>query len=75
MFRNRWEILPFCPAYAAMLDKGGRVSELPDTKEHQNRNISQTFFSYFTPGQVQRMREILEAGKYIPQEILNITDF
>ena len=75
MFRNRWEIFPFCPAYAAMLDKGGRVSELPDTKEHQNRNISQTFFSYFTPGQVQRMREILEAGKYIPQEILNITDF
>ena len=48
---------------------------LPETKEKQNRNISQAFFSYFEEEQVQRMQGILEAGKYIPQEILNITDF
>ena len=36
-------ILPFGPAYRAMLEKGEKVS-LPATKEQQNRNISDIFF-------------------------------
>ena len=44
-------------------------------KEGQNRNIKDIFFSYFSTEQVKRMKEILEKGYYIPQEILNISDF
>ncbi|MDY5846195.1 MAG: DUF2220 family protein [Bariatricus sp.] len=74
-FHGKWEIIPFVRAYEAMLNKAGDLEMLPATKEKQNRNISQAFFSYFEEEQVQRMQGILEAGKYIPQEILNITDF
>ena len=41
----------------------------------KNRNIKNIFFSYFSTEQVKRMKEILEKGYYIPQEILNISDF
>lgn len=75
LFRNQWEIQPFCAAYEAMLQKAEKVISLPATKEQQNRNIQELFFSWFPEGQVKRMRKILEQGKYIPQEILNITDF
>lgn len=73
--REQRKILPFTPAYTAMLRKAERVKELPDTKEQQNRNIQQEFFSCFRKEQRERMLEILKSGKYIPQEILNITDF
>lgn len=75
MCRNQREIIPFGPAYTAMLQKAEHAKKLPDTKEQQNRNIQQEFFSHFDSGQTDRMRTILEDGKYIPQEILNITDF
>lgn len=74
-FRERFSIGVFVPAYGAMLQKAGRAAGLPDTSEGQNRHISGRFFSYFTEEQIRRMRDILEAGKYIPQEIVNITDF
>ena len=74
-FRERWEILPFVPAYVKMIEKAGGAAALPDTKERQNRNITGYFFSYFTEGQVTKMNEVLGQGKYIPQEILNISDF
>ena len=75
MFEKRWKIEPFCPAYEAMLRKARETKQLPDTKEQQNRNIDTLFFSYFTETQVQEMKQILESDAYIPQEILNITDF
>lgn len=75
MFEKRWKIDPFCPVYAAMLRKARETKQLPDTKEQQNRNIGTLFFSYFTKTQVQEMKQILESDAYIPQEILNITDF
>ena len=75
MFEKRWKIEPFCPAYEAMLRKARETKQLPDTKELQNRNIDTLFFSYFTETQVQEMKQILESDAYIPQEILNITDF
>lgn len=75
LYQAYQEILPFAPAYEAMLEKAGKVRELPDTKEQQNRNISGVFFQYFGRETAEEMQRILESGKYIPQEILNITDF
>lgn len=75
MCREKREILPFRPAYEVMLQKAGRVKTLPDTKEQQNRNIRQEFFRCFEKEQKDEMLRILEGEKYIPQEILNITDF
>ena len=69
------EILPFVPAYQAMLNKAGKTENLPVTKEQQNRNIRQSFFSHFEKDAAERMTKILEAQRYIPQEILNIQDF
>lgn len=74
-FQMDWKIQPFVPAYQAMLSKAEHVEKLPDTKEKQNRNISGHFFSYFSNGQMNQIKEILTKGSYIPQEILNISDF
>lgn len=74
-FQSRWEILPFVQAYERMLEKTGQMAGLPETKEKQNRNISENFFSYFSKEKEKQMKEILEKEKYIPQEILNIADF
>lgn len=69
------KILPFVSGYAAMLEKYRRLDiELPKMKEKQNRNISGTFYSYFTGEQQKQMKKILEQGLYIPQEIINISD-
>ncbi len=69
------EITPFVYAYEAMLEKAKGRQALPDTKEQQNQNIRDWFFSYFQEECINEMKQILENGKYIPQEILNITDF
>lgn len=75
------EIQPFCAAYIAMLKKAADSEQensmdfLPETSERQNQNISQVFFGYFPESWTERMKEILEAGRYIPQEILNLQDF
>ena len=73
-FADSGMIQPFIPAYLAMLDKGDRVPALPPSKEHQNRNHNGSFFSWFDAHTVSRMKNILENGRYIPQEILNIED-
>lgn len=75
MFMTRWEIEPFVLAYQAMLRKVLKTSKLPDTKEKQNRKITECFFSYFSNEEVNQMQEILQNGSYVPQEILNISDF
>lgn len=75
LFQSGWEIVPFVPAYQRMLSKAPEPERLPDTSEGQNRNISDVFFSYFQKEQTGYMKEILHRGKYIPQEILNISDF
>lgn len=74
LFEARWEIEPFVPAYQAMLYKAGLLRKLPATSEKQNRNITGEFFRYFSLNQIEQMKEILERGQYIPQEILNISD-
>jgi hypothetical protein len=75
IFQGRWKIEPFLPAYRAMLAKAEHTENLPTMKELQNRKISDSFFSYFEPGENRRMKEILKSGRYLPQEILNIRDF
>ena len=74
-FGDKWNIVPFEAGYRKMLSKAKGVDSIPETKEGQNRNIKDIFFSYFSTEQVKRMKEILEKGYYIPQEILNISDF
>ena len=74
-FGEKWNIVPFEAGYRKMLSKAKGVDSIPETKEGQNRNIKDIFFSYFSTEQVKRMKEILEKGYYIPQEILNISDF
>ena len=74
LFQEYWEIVPFCSAYHTMLLKAELMQGLPDTKEKQNRNIQDLFFSYFQLEEQEQMKKILHQEQYIPQEILNITD-
>ena len=74
LFQVRWRIQPFIEGYEAMLKKAESVSQLPNTKQQQNKNIQEFFFLHFSIEKVKRMKQILESGTYIPQEILNIVD-
>ena len=74
LFQARWRIQPFIEGYEAMLEKAEGISQLPNTKEQQNKNIQEFFFLHFSIEKVKRMKQILENGTYIPQEILNIVD-
>jgi len=58
-----------------MLNKADRLENLPETKEHQNRNITSIFFSYFSNTTVEKMQAVLQNERYVPQEILNRADF
>ncbi|MCI8300815.1 MAG: hypothetical protein HFI69_10785 [Lachnospiraceae bacterium] len=66
--------VPLTAAYEKMLEKAERGTGLPETKEQQNRNLTGSFFSYFSRQTVERMQEILERNQYIPQEILSSQD-
>lgn len=70
-------LMPFVEAYEKMLQKSEicGMDFLPETSEKQNRNISGTFFRFFPDEITEKIQKILTAGKYIPQEIINITDF
>lgn len=66
-------IIPFIEAYEKMLEKAKKIL-LPVSKEHQNRNCGSEFFGHFREEITVRMKNILESGNYIPQEILRIQD-
>lgn len=66
--------MPMTAAYEKMLEKAKGLTGLPETKEHQNRNLSGVFFSHFSETAVEQMQEILEKNQYIPQEILSGRD-
>lgn len=74
---NKITIRPYIPAYQAALDKALLIGMegLPDMKEKQNNNIGTVFFDFFEDERKQQMVDILLAGKYIPQEILNEHDW
>ena len=46
-----------------------------ETMVQVNRNIKNIFLSFFLTERIKQMKEILEKGRYVPQEILNISDF
>lgn len=74
-FGGRFPIDPFLPAYEAMLGKvESEKINLPNTKDGQMKRDCQLFFSYFKKEQIEQMQKILNAGTYIPQESLNISD-
>ncbi|MCI8635217.1 MAG: hypothetical protein HFJ05_06420 [Eubacterium sp.] len=76
LFCAEHEIVPFVGAYEAMLQKAGTYGTdfLPEMSKKQNQNIFGQFYQYFSGEMKAKMKEILKAGKYIPQEILNIWD-
>ena len=67
----------FTAAYKKMLDKALKTgfSNLPDMKEKQNANIGTAFLNAFDTIRRAQIEEILNSGKYIPQEILNEHDW
>lgn len=71
------EIKPFIQAYEKMIEKADRYGKdfLPDMSGNQNHNLTGRFFQYFSHETKKAMVQLLEAGKYIPQEIVAITDF
>lgn len=69
------KLIPFVEGYEKMLVKAESCNRLPETKEGQNRNLTGHFETFFQEESIKKMRNILEAEKYIPQEILNVSDF
>jgi hypothetical protein len=74
-FEGLHKLQVFVPAYLKMLEKAEKAAQLPDSKENQNDNIADIFMSFFEKDAVEHMYKILRQGQYIPQEILNISDF
>ena len=69
-----YDVVPFKKAYLRMLQKAVGQT-LPPTKDRQRETDGSEFFSYFEEEDVCQMKSILLQGLYIPQEILNVTDF
>lgn len=76
-YKHSTDILLFFQGYKKMLEKAEilGINELPDTKEGQNRNIGERFFSFFEENYRKKIKTILELDKYIPQEIVNEADY
>ena len=76
-YGEQYDIGLFINGYEMMLAKADQIGidNLPFTKEGQNRKIDNLFFNQFSKMMQAKMKEILEQGRYIPQEILNIEDF
>lgn len=76
VYGAQYDIAVFKNAYVQMLAKAKCIGIdcLPRTKEGQNRKLDHVFFSQFSQAQQDNIKEILECGRYIPQEILNIED-
>ena len=76
-YANQVEIRLFTQAYEKMLEKAENIGyqELPETKEGQNKNVGKYFFESFSQITQNKIRNVLEDGKYIPQEILNERDY
>ena len=74
-YGSEYNIVPFIKGYEKMIDKAKEDNiSLPFTKDGQNRNITMDFLDNFTGEYIIKINEILESNKYIPQEIINITD-
>ena len=76
LFAEGAKICLFVQGYLRMLEKAETIGfgQLPETKEGQNQNGGELFYSYFTPMQQEQIRSILSMGRYIPQEIVSEED-
>lgn len=70
------EIKPMKPLYTAMLEAAEGV-DLPASKEKQVKKTGELvwFLSFFEIRHQSMIMDILERGRYVPQEILNNGDF
>lgn len=85
IFESECVIEPFAEGYLKMLKRAREIgsSQLPDMKEGQKPRqkplqmpgIDSIFQGYFGEEEYKELQQILEQGKYIPQEILSIEDF
>lgn len=77
LFNEEYSIRPFTEGYLKMIEKieGLGEEQLPSMKQGQNKNIGTCFWDSFTKDNVAKMQQILQQGRYIPQEILSIEDF
>lgn len=74
-FKEDFYIKPFIKAYCYMINKYIKENmELPLSKEGQNKNIGHVFLNNFSEHYINKIKDILKSGKYIPQEIININD-
>ncbi len=67
-------VIPLKAAYE-ILANGNKIEELPYSSELQNKNIGEKFWSSFSQETVEKMKQILESGRYVPQEKLSIVDY
>lgn len=76
-FCENYKIQPYVSGYTEMVKKAMQlgICNLPNMKEGQNQNIGDRFLNAFPADTVSMMKQILEDGRYIPQEILTIEDF
>ena len=76
LFEKECVIMPFCEGYLQMLQKAEKIGieQLPSMKEGQNQNIGTLFWESFAGQDTEKMQQLLNGGKYIPQEILSIED-
>ena len=51
------------------------IDFLPQMSEKQNHHLSGRFFGYFSRRAKEDMNRFLEENRYIPQEIVTITDY
>lgn len=77
MFESECIIEPFMEGYLKMLQSAQAIGIncLPDMKKGQNSDIDDIFQKHFKKDIFKCIQQILEQGKYIPQEILSIEDF
>lgn len=76
-FEKHCVIRPFCEAYVKMTEKAEEMEmkSMPSMKTGQNRNIGERFWNFFEKQDAEKMKELLQRGQYIPQEILSVKDF
>lgn len=75
LFNDNIEIELFKEAYIFMVGKYVKTGiRLPDSKEGQNKNSKGIFLNNFNDEYKNIILYILNSGKYIPQEIMNIRD-
>ncbi len=72
-------IIPWLPGYAAMLETKRKFDiekkTMPQYKEKQEPTTGEYFFAFFDSEFTSTVRDLWNKGQYIPQEILNHTQY